>query len=91
MLRMALYIITASLFLTACEPASRCDRQITRASQAVDSARAAKSGLAKLNGDLLQASAKIASAEAKRIGKDYEGCIAEALAAADLANKAANP
>lgn len=88
MLRTALPLVAASLVLTACEPAARCDRHITLAAEAVDSARAAKSGLGKLDADLLQASAKIASAEAQRIKKDYQACIRTAQDAKAIADDA---
>ena len=84
MLRYAIPPLTA-LLLMGCEPAARCDRQISKATAAVDSAREAKSGIDKLSPELLKASALIASAEAKRISKDYAGCLDQAKNAINLA------
>lgn len=91
MLHKTLPLVVSAVFISGCEPAARCDRHLTRANDAVDSARAAKSGLGKLDPDLLKASAKIASAEAHRINKDYEACIRTAQEATTMAKNTATP
>lgn len=70
-------VLAATALLSACDPAARCANGIESASKAIDKARDAKEGVAKLSPALIKAQALLAAAETQRIAKDYEGCMAK--------------
>lgn len=70
-------VLAASTLLSACDPAARCANGIESADKAIDKARDAKDGVAKLSPALIKAQALLAAAETQRIAKNYEGCMAK--------------